>query len=117
MNRHGMHWIRDSRRLSIYIRDGLACIYCGLGIEDGVKFTLDHVVPRSHGGSNETQNLATACHQCNTERKDTPILDWLGSHGVEIKARLFDALIQPIDVPHAKELIAKRGGFMAAVYG
>jgi 5-methylcytosine-specific restriction endonuclease McrA len=117
MNSHGMNWIRPEKRLAIYIRDGLACAYCGHGVEDSAKLTLDHVVPRSQGGSNETQNLITACHRCNTERKDTPILDWLGRHDIETKAKLFDALIQPIGVSYARDLIAKRGGFTAAVYG
>ncbi len=41
----GMNFVRQDLRLAIYLRDGLACVWCGQGIEDGIKFTLDHVVP------------------------------------------------------------------------
>jgi len=37
----GMNWIRKEKRLAIYLRDGLACGYCGQSIEDGAKLTLD----------------------------------------------------------------------------
>jgi len=64
----GMNWIRPVKRLAIYIRDGMACCYCGLGVEDGVKLTLDHLRPYSSGGSNVETNLVTCCHICNSSR-------------------------------------------------
>ncbi|KKK72946.1 hypothetical protein LCGC14_2898780, partial [marine sediment metagenome] len=33
----GMNWIRPEKRLAIYLRDGLACCYCGATVEDGTK--------------------------------------------------------------------------------
>jgi len=33
-----------------------------------VKFTVDHVVPRSQGGGDEAANLALACRNCNERR-------------------------------------------------
>ena len=59
----GMNWIRKEKRLAIYLRDGLACCFCGEGVEDGAKLTLDHLTPHSHGGTNGAENLATACHR------------------------------------------------------
>ncbi len=29
------------------------------------RFTIDHILPQSKGGSDEDQNLALACHRCN----------------------------------------------------
>jgi hypothetical protein len=49
----GMNWIRQEKRLAIYLRDGLACCWCGFTVEDGVRFTLDHIVPRQMGGGND----------------------------------------------------------------
>ena len=46
----------------------MACVYCEKGIEDGIQFTLDHVVPQDLGGSNETKNLVTACKTCNSAK-------------------------------------------------
>lgn len=64
----GMKWIRPTTRLAIYLRDGLACAYCGDGIETGVMLTLDHVKPHSKGGSDKPANLVTACKTCNSSR-------------------------------------------------
>jgi hypothetical protein len=47
------------------------CIHCGrkhqLGL-DGTPLTrasLEHIVPRHHGGTNRAENLAIACEGCN----------------------------------------------------
>ena len=67
---HGMNWIRQEKRLAIYLRDGMACCYCGQGIEedDGMRLTLDHLKPYASGGSNLPSNLVTCCHICNSSR-------------------------------------------------
>lgn len=67
-NRHGSKWIRRAKRVAIYERDGWACVYCGSPDE----LTLDHIDPRSCGGSNHAINLLTACYRCNSKRKDQP---------------------------------------------
>lgn len=67
-SRNGMNWIRQDARLSIYLRDGLACVYCGASVEEGTQLTLDHVVCRSKGGDNSPANLVTCCHLCNSRR-------------------------------------------------
>jgi len=64
----GMNWIRQEKRLAIYLRDGCACAYCGAAVETGAQLTLDHLRPVSKGGSNEAQNLVTACVSCNSAR-------------------------------------------------
>lgn len=64
----GMNWIRPEKRLAIYLRDGMACAYCGATLEDGAKLTLDHLTPHSIGGTNEAGNLVTCCHRCNSSR-------------------------------------------------
>lgn len=64
----GMNWIRQDKRLAIYLRDGLACAWCGHSVECGASLSLDHVVPHSNGGSNHETNLVTACERCNKSR-------------------------------------------------
>ena len=54
----GANWVRREKRLALYLRDGLACVYCGEGVEDGVVLTLDHLVPHSHGGSREARGTS-----------------------------------------------------------
>lgn len=41
--------------------------------ENRKHLTLDHLLPRKHGGGNGDENLATACHLCNSQRQDAPL--------------------------------------------
>lgn len=65
----GSKWCPHVKRLGIYLRDGLACVYCDKGVAEGKLLTLDHLVPRSTGGTNAPTNLVTACVQCNSARR------------------------------------------------
>lgn len=71
-NNHGRKWIRDDKRLAIYLRDGLACVWCNLGIESGIALTLDHFKARSKKGDNSARNLVTSCVSCNSRRGNLP---------------------------------------------
>ncbi|WP_326639416.1 RNA-guided endonuclease IscB [Streptosporangium sp. NBC_01755] len=51
-----------------------ACAYCGAS---GVPLNLDHIHPRSRGGSERVSNLALACIRCNQAKNATPIEDFL----------------------------------------
>lgn len=77
---HGMNWITRHKRLAIYLRDGLGCIYCGLGVDDEVKLTLDHITPRKRKGTNAASNLVTSCHGCNSKRQAMPFDQFLAKH-------------------------------------
>ncbi len=63
-------WITNERRLAIYLRDSFACQYCAADLHHVAPeiITLDHIVPRSKGGTNSTTNLMTACKTCNSTR-------------------------------------------------
>lgn len=67
-NTHGMNWLTQHKRLAIYLRDGLACGYCGQSVEDGASLCLDHIVSRCDGGTNDAANLITACKKCNDSK-------------------------------------------------
>jgi 5-methylcytosine-specific restriction endonuclease McrA len=71
-NKHGSKWIRPAKRKRIYERDGWQCCYCNVDLRDEVasRRTLDHIVPRVHGGSNHESNLVTCCITCNSARAD-----------------------------------------------
>ncbi len=45
------------------------CRYCGRRLKLR-RLTLDHVVPRSRGGSNALENLVLSCLPCNHEKAD-----------------------------------------------
>lgn len=42
------------------------CAYCG----DPIPTQVDHIIPRSRGGSDDRSNLAPACKGCNMEKLD-----------------------------------------------
>jgi 5-methylcytosine-specific restriction endonuclease McrA len=51
-------------RENIFKRDGYRCAYCG----SSQHLTIDHVIPRSHGGEDAWENLVTACESCNRRK-------------------------------------------------
>lgn len=51
-------------RFDVLQRDKFCCVYCGRKSPD-VQLHVDHVVPAAHGGSNEMNNLVSACSECN----------------------------------------------------
>lgn len=125
-NHKGMNWIRQDKRLAIYLRDGLACVWCGQAIEDGIQLTLDHVQPHVEGGSNGEDNLVTACHSCNSRRADRSVESFAAAvagyvnHGVTAEDILSDIAHRTAEdlAPYrteAKALIARRGSAARAL--
>ncbi|MGW0595360.1 RNA-guided endonuclease IscB [Streptosporangium sp. NPDC002607] len=53
---------------------GRACAYCGAS---GVPLNLDHIHPRSRGGSERVSNLTLACIGCNQAKNATPVQEFL----------------------------------------
>lgn len=49
-------------KAAIYRRDNHTCQYCG----STRNLTIDHVIPRCRGGSDQWENLTLACSRCNT---------------------------------------------------
>jgi 5-methylcytosine-specific restriction endonuclease McrA len=69
--RSSTSWIRKSTRYAIYHRDGFDCVWCRSIFPisfAGEDLTLDHIVPRCHGGTNKPDNLVTSCRSCNSSR-------------------------------------------------
>lgn len=78
MYTYGSKWIRPDKRLAIYIRDDFECAYCGAALKGAApaEVTLDHLLPRSAGGTNDATNLITACRSCNSSRGARPWIDY-----------------------------------------
>jgi len=55
-----------ANRNRIYRRDNYSCVYCG----SHRNLTLDHVIPKSRGGTNSWTNLVTSCQNCNLRKAD-----------------------------------------------
>jgi 5-methylcytosine-specific restriction endonuclease McrA len=61
------HQSRALSRKNILLRDRNTCQYCGTVLPSG-ELTLDHVIPRSRGGSSTWENLVACCHLCNRRK-------------------------------------------------
>lgn len=60
----------DARlRQSVRQRAKNSCEYCGLHQDyEPLRFHIEHVIPRQHGGKDSSENLALACHHCNLHK-------------------------------------------------
>ena len=56
-------------RKYVYVRDKNVCQYC-LNEFNERDLTVDHVHPKSRGGSNDWINLVTSCQTCNAKKAD-----------------------------------------------
>ncbi len=74
----------SGKRLRIFHRDKNTCQYCGIKVGKKIKdpetgkrrkmetkdLTLDHISPKSKGGTSLPTNLVTACKPCNQRKAD-----------------------------------------------
>jgi len=58
---------------NIYLRDLYTCQYCG-DTFDKKDLTIDHVIPRSHGGKTTWDNCVAACNDCNLAKGNKMVM-------------------------------------------
>lgn len=66
----------------LFARDAYTCQYCARAqyeLRLRECLTRDHVIPQSRGGSNEWENVVTACSSCNT-KKGSHLPEEIGMH-------------------------------------
>lgn len=89
-----------SRRFAVWKRDGFKCTYCQSDATiDKVVLEVDHIIPVVQGGSDEMDNLTTACRPCNSAK---------GPRGQKRTARITPARCQIailLDTPDYEELV------------
>ena len=54
-------------RFNVYARDRNTCQYCGCVFPRG-DLNLDHVIPRSQGGTSTWENVVCSCLRCNRQK-------------------------------------------------
>lgn len=60
-------------------RQNCQCLYCGTKISFETA-EMDHIVPRTNGGSNnKSSNLAAVCITCNASKSNIPFAVWVSS--------------------------------------
>jgi hypothetical protein len=58
-------FVRAGIRWQVFERDDFKCVACGRSAYDGAILHVDHIIPKSKGGSNLMDNYQTLCHLCN----------------------------------------------------
>jgi len=91
-------------RANVLLRDDYKCQYCSLDCKhDKSLLTLDHVVPRFHGGKTRWENVVAACSKCNLEKAH--FMKMQPNCGTPKRPDYYQlvakAQAQPIEVPHA----------------
>lgn len=90
-------------KANVLLRDDHKCQYCGVKSEDlKTPLTLDHVVPRFHGGKTRWENVVAACSECNLEKAHFTVMK--PKCGTPKRPDYFQLVAKsmqmPIEVPH-----------------
>jgi len=88
---------------NILKRDGHRCGYC----ESRENLTLDHIIPKSRGGTNSWENLVTCCARCNGKKDNRTPAEAGMKLRVEPYAPTFKSLIGFKETNLADALVAQ----------
>lgn len=69
--------ITKAKRARVLRDGGWRCYYCGLDLRaPEVEATLDHRLPRSRGGTDQSSNLVPACRECNEAKGNATVEEY-----------------------------------------
>ena len=101
-------------RSYVFHRDGAKCAYCGNARAE--RYELDHIVPRSRGGTDRVSNLMVSCHDCNVEKGNRSVEEFLAGRPARLaalrriqRAPLADASQMNVIVPELLRRIERLG--------
>ena len=68
----------------VFHRDGRKCRYCGSTWAE--RFELDHIVPKSLGGTDRASNLVVCCRECNATKGNRLVSEFLADRPARLAA-------------------------------
>lgn len=68
--------ITPTKRRIVYDESSGHCIYCGHLISLK-QLSVDHIIPRSNGGTDSLENLICSCRICNNNKNDLSISQYI----------------------------------------
>jgi hypothetical protein len=77
------------------------CAYCSL---INIPLEVEHVHPKSLGGSNRISNLTIACHDCNQEKGSLTLDEWMDNL---LKSKRSKDKIRLLNIPKVKKQLLK----------
>lgn len=87
----------NKKIVEIVKKHGTKCFYCKGDAHDSSDykgFQIDHVYPRSLGGSNDINNLVPCCRRCNVAKGTKTIDEW--EKLLKIKSKLIKRVLKSI---------------------
>lgn len=76
---------------------GRECAYCG---EKDIPLQIEHIDPKSNGGSNRVSNLTLACDPCNKEKGKQSLVDFFAtSKRLKSHQSRLDRVLKQVRVP------------------
>ena len=86
---------------------GRKCCYCG---KQNIPLEIEHIIPKSRGGSNRIDNLCISCHTCN-QRKGNQTAEEFGYPNIQkqVKKSLKDCAILNVTRWKVYELLSNTG--------
>ena len=105
----------------VFQRDGFTCIYCGFdgnGFNQWRQLSVDHLRPKSVGGTDAADNLVTACNFCNSatsqmkfsQEQSTDEILTLKKEHVQARLKEFHRLWTDEVAPRESALTPEQGG-------
>jgi len=82
------------KREKIYKKYRGRCAYCGIKIGFKKDFQIDHLKPKSRGGTNDIDNLMPSCKRCNQLKYNSDIEEFRKKIISLRKRRSFQILLQ-----------------------
>jgi 5-methylcytosine-specific restriction endonuclease McrA len=72
---------------------GRKCVYCN---DENVQLEVEHIIPKSKGGTNRVSNLTLSCRQCN-EAKSNQLVEQFLKGKPDLLKRILDSAKSPLN--------------------
>lgn len=110
----------ERRRRNFYALGQRRCAYCGVQLHwrpdyssprcDKNAATVEHLVPKSHGGTYHDFNTVCICKRCNDRRNNDNLIEFLNERNIPKKEYFIRKYIRAIQhYLYDKEFNLKRG--------
>ena len=104
--------ISINKRLRILERDNYTCQICGKKVKgidsqtyDDDSHNIDHIIPKSKGGTDSYDNLRVLCRKCNLSRHNTSFNDFEKIFINKYHINFSDYKISLMDRDYRKEIV------------